>query len=437
MVRHPDGSIECIINQTGCCDVSGDVGEILCITDCPICATGTSSQWTFTIESVGGCETVTIGTKVLEYDPNEDNECRWTYHNGEENWELFYDFQAPEGFQRWYLVGGLNSELLYVAAEINCFDSGVNVFTFVDTTCGDGEPDEQLIIDPVDPPCEAEVDCIADCPICPVGAASNWQFELASVGECTDIFSSTSHTLLYEPTEENPCRWAYSHAGEEWEMYYDEDLTLWLLVGGDGVVIYGTNDLDCLHSGVNEFALLFNEECLGMDEEVQVDPVSNNCSSFECDAGSCVEIDELGGYETMEECEENCEEGTIETVCCPDNLLPETLYLHIEPTGECSCADGSVLTLTYDVDEDRWLADEPFGQCGMNLVAIFRCFDTASDSFILSLGFSGLCFPFPANIEVTSYSCEPPLEISFSGPGPSSCGCEETAAINYVVRTTP
>jgi len=311
MIRHPDGSVECIDNPTGCCDVSGEVGTATCITECPICPNGTSSNWSFTIASIGDCTTVTAGTKTLEYDPSEDNECRWTYQNGEERWELFYDFQAPEGFQRWYLAGG-DGELIYVIESLDCFDGGVNVFEFVASNCDEVNPDHFVIVDPVEGVCEGTADCISECPICDTGASHLWAFELASVGDCAETLSATLKTLIYAPIEDNPCRWEYSHAGEEWELYYDIIETMWLLVGGGGAIIYGGNDLDCLHSGVNTFALL-HSDCGegedGPDAEVDVNPLGNGCSSFECDAGSCVEIDELGGYETMEECEAECGDG--------------------------------------------------------------------------------------------------------------------------------
>lgn len=69
-------------------------------------------------------------------------------------------------------------------------------------------------------------------------------------------------------------------------------------------------------------------------------------------------------------------ESGVSTGCCP-NTLPTTLFATFsQVTGNCSCADGTVIELTYNEAEDRWEGEGDFGTCGSTMKIRFLCDDT-------------------------------------------------------------
>lgn len=95
-----------------------------------------------------------------------------------------------------------------------------------------------------------------------------------------------------------------------WRLYYNWHLGQWLLDGNDGQIVYGISTaFNCETENVFD-VILFND-CLDTPSPtVTVEPVGNP----DCD----------------------CHSGFL-TPCCPDTVLPDTLYATITDLGACAC----------------------------------------------------------------------------------------------------
>lgn len=133
--------------------------------------------------------------------------------------------------------------------------------------------------------------------------------------------------------------------------------------------------------------------------------------------------------------------GTIDTDCCPDDLIPETLTAELSPGTDCPGFDQSG-TLTYGTSgspptlEEFWLGTVT--DCSTTLNYKLRCQSGAWEMKAWDSG-SGNCGPTTEGTATwkaaDSASCDP-LELVFTFTGASlSCACC-TAPGSYVVTVT-
>lgn len=122
-------------------------------------------------------------------------------------------------------------------------------------------------------------------------------------------------------------------------------------------------------------------------------------------------------------------EGTIETVCCPDRLLPTTLFLTMT-SNNCLCMNFSA-ELVYSAGNAEWSVNIP-NQCGTKDIN-FRLFCSGGIEWHTALTCDGLVIGLGGIGGITS-QCEPFLiesspTISFD---PGGC-CFEGANISYTI----
>src|SRR5262245_3832523 len=75
-----------------------------------------------------------------------------------------------------------------------------------------------------------------------------------------------------------------------------------------------------------------------------------------------------------ENCTACCGGGGITTACCPSDPTPTTLFF--TPSGYsagCACANGAVITLTYDSGAGVWIGSGTLGTCGTTIFVRFGC----------------------------------------------------------------
>ncbi len=168
-----------------------------------------------------------------------------------------------------------------------------------------------------------ETGCIFDCPLCPEGMGSPQVFTLVNRGTCTTI-TTGAKTLYYDRTAEIPCRWVTYQEDDQWELYNDGLDNRWYLIGGGGALIYYLPSEDWNCDGGNEM-LLFSSDC-----GTEVDRTVN-----------------ISG--------EGCNPGTIETTCCPDDLVPATLYGSWSDVSDGCEGCLPDATFTYEPLSDSWI----------------------------------------------------------------------------------
>lgn len=174
------------------------------------------------------------------------------------------------------------------------------------------------------------------------------------------------------------------------------------------------------NNGTNSLRLLV--WCDGADWQYEVYCGDNSTCTLAC-SGTCTMGDfcPAGATLTMDDCEAGdcCPDpppGTIDTECCPDNLIPETLYIDVTHS---TLGFLGTITVTHSAGPPpEWEGSGVFAGCTLTINSL-RCSTTGGAHWELDYGTGG----GPYFVTASSESCDP-FALTFTGdarPGGSTC----------------
>jgi len=128
--------------------------------------------------------------------------------------------------------------------------------------------------------------------------------------------------------------------------------------------------------------------------------------------------------------------GPVQTDCCPAPI-PRVLYATAVQVQDCPCADGTVITLTYDDTETAWIGSGTFGSgsgCPNCAVTMKLSCDDLIASSIFKLTWS-LTPGSTDTLTGGSVTCNPFLWVTRSYSSPACCNPSIPAPFFYWVIT--
>ncbi len=151
--------------------------------------------------------------------------------------------------------------------------------------------------------------------------------------------------IIGEIVCDGPC--LYQYDGTQWVAYCEDD---GCCPDGEIGTIQAVTAVECVNGVLQvtttDFDFVYEDCCLTIVED---EPVVTEAGCCDC--------------------------GTIVTECCPDRLLPATLYATLE--SACACFDYTV-ELTWDADNSRWESEFYDDPCSPDNTAVFLWCDAGT-----------------------------------------------------------
>lgn len=177
------------------------------------------------------------------------------------------------------------------------------------------------------------------------------------------------------PNDGNRCR--FVSADLVWDLYFDYESELWLLVNYDTEELWYLNGDDWVCQDDN----ILHPDGDGENALVSPDEV---CISWNCIDGICTPVAGDGGtYPTHNDCLAVC--GGVDTECCPDDQFPQLVNATFgTSTGpSLTCLNDLTIPLPYLPTDLKWSNQNGAGTGGIGITCVSLLDGLSHDDWIL------------------------------------------------------